>query len=247
MESVAKKARTSLPVFVPTVVERQRVFINANRALHDPVTNYWRAEERSYLEATRRVLSKSEQVDYFKKRRVERQGDLIVNAIKELFHHGSGTIWGDDQVRVFMAFLACCLPLIYKDTWTEEKARVLAEWDLAREIMYALVNMARRNGKTYVTSGTVAAFMCCIPGVKIAIFSTCRRTSNMMMQATLDQLEMIFNRGTHATRQDFVVVTKNMESVCFEGPDGTKRIIGCFPGSVRVSMCVCVCVCVCVC
>lgn len=75
----------------------------------------------------------------------------------------------------------------------------------------------------------------------------------MMMEATMEKLEMAFERGTHANRQDFnvittpapsnffynphpQVITKNMESVAFEGPDRTKRILGSFPGSVRVSL-----------
>lgn len=67
----------------------------------------------------------------------------------------------------------------------------------------------------------------------------------MMMEATMEKLELAFEQGTHASRQDYITITKNMESVCFEGPDRTKRMLGSFPGSVRVSvpslMCVCVC------
>jgi hypothetical protein len=165
-----------------------------------------------------------------------RRGDELVQNVRDMFFKGLGIKWGDDQIRVFTAFLSSCLPLIYGDTWPEEKTRVLFEWQMNREIMYSLVNMARRNGKTYVTSGTAASLLLCVPNIKIAIFSTCKRTSQMMMSATLDMLEMAFERGTHVKRQDFVVVTKNMESVCFEGPDRTKRLLGSFPGSVRVSV-----------
>ena len=56
----------------------------------------------------------------------------------------------------------------------------------------------------------------------------------MMMSAIMDMLDKAFELGTHVSREDFVQVTKNMESVCFEGPDGTKRMLGSFPGSVRV-------------
>lgn len=77
--------------------------------------------------------------------------------------------------------------------------------------------------------------MLSVPGVKIAIFSTCKRTSQMMLSAAMDMIEKAFELGTHAQRSDYLVVTKNMESVMFEGPDGTKRLLGSFPGSVRVS------------
>lgn len=95
--------------------------------------------------------------------------------------------------------------------------------------------MARRNGKTYVTSGTVVALLLAVPGIKVAIFSTCKRTSGMMMQAIDDMLRKAMDIGTHCNDQDFQTVSKNMESIVMVGPDGTKRIVGCFPGSVRVS------------
>ena len=75
----------------------------------------------------------------------------------------------------------------------------------------------------------------CIPGVKIAIFSTCKRTSMMMMSVVVDMLEVAFAAGTHANRQYFTIVSKNTEAIVLQGPDGTKRHLGCFPGSVRVS------------
>ena len=56
-----------------------------------------------------------------------------------------------------------------------------------------------------------------------------------MMSACVDMLEDAFERGTHCSRQDFVQVAKNTESIIYEGPDRTKRILGCFPGSVKVS------------
>jgi hypothetical protein len=74
----------------------------------------------------------------------------------------------------------------------------------------------------------------CIPNVKVAIFSTCKRTSQMMMSAIIDMLEAAFDQGTHADRQRYTIVSKNTEAVIIMGPDGTKRHLGCFPGSVRV-------------
>ncbi len=71
----------------------------------------------------------------------------------------------------------------------------------------------------------------------------------MMMDAVIEKLDAAFDLGTHANRQDFITVTRNQEAVCFEA-FGTKRFLGSFPGSVRVSnifvffLCVCVCVCV---
>lgn len=225
------------------VATPKRRVINTTNAFHAKMVKYWSLEEEKHLEAARIIPDRFQRLEESLKTQTERQGDELVARIKDVFHNGLGIKWGDDQIRVFQAFLASCLPLIYGKAWADEKARVLEEWGLKRECMFSLVNMARRNGKTFVTSGTAAALMLCVPGIKIAIFSTCRRTSQMMMEAIMDMLEKAFDKATHVTREDYVQVMKNMESVCFEGPDGTKRILGSFPGSVRVScffLCVCV-------
>jgi hypothetical protein len=200
------------------------------------MVRHWTAENEAYQRESRTVLNRFQRHEQAMQRATERQGDALVAKVKDTFHNGLGIKWGDDQIRVFNAFLFSCLPLIYGPAWPEEKARLLKEWGQPRESMYSLVNMARRNGKTFVTSGTAASLLLCVPNIKIAIFSTCKRTSQMMMSATLDMLELAFERGTHVQRQDFTIVTKNMENICYEGPDRTKRILGSFPGSVRVSL-----------
>ncbi len=107
------------------------------------MVRYWRAEEHRHAELTRRLPDRFERVVAARQVRHERQGDALVAKVKDMFHNGIGIKWGDDQVRVFMAFLASCLPLIYGASWPEEKTRVLKEWGLERESMYSLVNMAR--------------------------------------------------------------------------------------------------------
>lgn len=209
--------------------------LDFNSAFHNDIASYWEQEEAAHLQECRVVPNKFKQMEARMAARALRQGDKLVGEVKELFHHGMGIKWGDDQIRVFNAFLASCLPLIYGETWPDEKTRVLKEWGMEVEQMYSVVNMARRNGKTFVTSGTAAALLLCVPNIKIAIFSTCKRTSQMMMSATLEMIERAYEQGTHVTRDEFVVVTKNTESVCYEGPDRTKRLLGSFPGSVRVS------------
>lgn len=57
----------------------------------------------------------------------------------------------------------------------------------------------------------------------------------MMLNAITDMLEKAFEMGTKVNRQDYQVVSRNSETIVFLGPDGTKRSIGSYPGSVRVS------------
>jgi len=224
------------------VIARQRYPINTGTALHDKMVQHWTLREQSALDVTRRVLDRYEQVEENSKRRKRNDGDEIVARMTDIFMHGLGVKWSDDQIRVFKAFQATCLPLIYGDTWNEEKTRVMRDWDMKKEIMYALVNMARRNGKTFSVSGAVAALALAMK-VKFAIFSTCKRTSQLMLEAILDHIDRAFAKGTHVSEQDFLVVTRNSECVVYQGPDGTKRIIGSFPGSVRVSTLFLICCC----
>lgn len=228
--------------------------INTNAALHGSLLKFWTRQEKNHFKQTARLPTRFERIVNESIATSECNGDELLDNIRECFFHGLGIKWGEDQVRVFNAFVFSCLPLIYGEQWGENKARVLDSWpeDLNgkkkdKECPYTVVSMARRNGKTFVTSGTVVAMLLCIPGIKVAIFSTCKRTSQMMMSAAVDMMEKAFELGTHANRQDFQQVMKNTESIIFEGPDGTKRVLGCFPGSVRVSfnfLFVCVCACV---
>lgn len=216
----------------------KRRVIDTSKTFHRTMVKYWDLEEEKHQQAIRYIPNRFELLEKKLKTQVEHSGDDLVARVRDVFHNGlsfngAPVKWGDDQIRVFEAFLASCLPLVYGNSWQDEKARVMADWGLERERMYSLVNMARRNGKTFVTSGTAAALLLCVPNIKIAIFSTCKRTSQMMMSAIMDMLDGAFERGTHVNKEEFILVTKNMEAVCYEGPDGTKRMLGSFPGSVR--------------
>lgn len=209
--------------------------VNTSAALHGPLLKYWTREEARQTKRSLRLPSRFERIVSQSSEAVKCNGDEILDQIRDCFFNGMGIKWGEDQVRVFNAFVFSCLPLVYGEEWSENKARVLEDWGQTRECPYTVVSMARRNGKTFVTSGTVVAMMLTVPGIKVAIFSTCKRTSQMMMQACVDMIEKAFDLGTHANRQDFTQVMKNTESIVYEGPDGSKRVLGCFPGSVRVS------------
>lgn len=203
--------------------------------LHNEPTEHFAKEAASYLAKTRYPKTALEKKIAARNAPGVRAGDDLVEATKDLFHNGMGLKWGDDQITVFYAFLTSCLALIYGATWGASKARVMRRWKIDNESPYTIVNMARRNGKTFVTAGTAAALVLTIPNIKIAIFSTCKRTSQLMMTAILEQIERAFEAGTKVKRQDFRVISRNMEQVIYEGPDGTRRQISSYPGSVRVS------------
>lgn len=223
------------PQSSPPASGGRRRAINTAALVHAPILAAMEAAERERLESSRILHTRFERITRDGLVKLERRGDAILAAMRDTFHHGLGIEWGENQIRVFNAFVFSSLALIYGEEWPENKARVLAEWGEDRECPYTVVSMARRNGKTFSTAGVVVSMLLCIPHVKIAIFSTCKRTSQMMMSAAVEMLEKAFDRGTHASRQKYVQVSKNTEAIVFEGPDKTKRTLGCFPGSVRVS------------
>lgn len=208
--------------------------INSSRILHLPTLKFWQRCEQQYLGDSLRLKTRFQRA--VEKREHKFNPDKTVEAVKDTFHNGFGIKWSDDQVKVFEAGLSACLPYIYGDSWGDQKMRVLKEWGLAREMMYLLVNMARRNGKTFVCSGLVCALLICVPRIKVAIFATCLRTAHMFMEQVLNMMERGRNKGTHVTEQSLSIVQKNMETAVFQAEDGTRRIVGCFPGSVRVSV-----------
>lgn len=203
----------------------------AHRAVLDCLRRLESVRERARFH----VHDRFERIAGRKPRAAVQNGDAILAHVRDVFYNGLGIKWGEDQGRVFNAFVFSCLPLIYGNAWPENKARVLREWNNAqRECPYTLVVMARRNGKTFVTSGTVAALLRCVPNIKIAIFSTCTRTSYMMMTAIMEMIDKALAIGTHFNEEQFAELKRNMETVEYMC-GGTKRILGCFPGSVRVS------------
>lgn len=244
MEQVTKRARTDdgPPEGRPAVYHRRRA-IDTARQLHAPILATLRAAEEARRQASRVLHTRFEIIARGQNAggsgKCERRGDRILAAMRDTFHNGLGIEWGEHQIRVFNGFVFSSLALIYDTEWADNKARVLKEWKEERECPYTVVSMARRNGKTFSTSGVVVCMLLCIPNVKVAIFSTCKRTSMLMMQAIMEMLDKAFERGTHADRQKFTQVSKNMESLVLEGPDKTRRQLGCYPGSVRVSMCLC--------
>jgi hypothetical protein len=210
---------------MPDVVDISDIF-------HSQTLDYWTEAQKTYEKEAYTYRTLHERIAEPEERKAD--GDTILARVRDTFMNGLGIQWGEDQIRVFNAFVFASLPLIYGDSWPREKGRVLEEWGATRECPYTLVSMARRNGKTFVTSGTVVSLLICVPAIKIAIFSTCKRTSMMMMSAAVEMLEKAFDKGTHCNSHDYKQISRNMESIVFQGPDATKRTLGCFPGSVRV-------------
>jgi len=196
---------------------------------------YWRTELKEYEEFCKHNVQtrfyRAEGLGVVKRT----QGDELIERVQDLFMNGFGIEWSVVQIKVFQALIDGILPRIYGIEWEEVKARVMAQRGIDRLHQETLVNMARRNGKTWVVSGGAAAVYLVIPNMSIAVFSVGKRQSTMFMNSTVEKIEMAFNRGTHINRNGYTLVTKNQETIIYEHPEGGKQILGCYPGSTKVS------------
>lgn len=227
--------------------------IDTNALLHNQSYDYYNKQYQKQLNVKR--LQRRSTVHIQKTRRnTAAQGDEIIEKIRALLDNGFGVLRSEIQVKIHKAFLEACLPKIYQGAWDENKPRILREFALKKLMQEVLVVMPRRRGKTYATAMMAAALILTVPDISVAVFSTgmfcfgfCiahtrtnkrnvlgERTARMLMGVVRDMIERAFNRGV-VSREDYQIDTDNKEMLVYIGPDGTKRVLGCYPGSVKVS------------
>lgn len=211
------------------------VVVDAWTLLHADAFAYWVTESDRIRREDAQVLDKLAQLDLRLATTSRRDGDKLVKECRDLFYHGFGVEWGDAQAAAFDAFLISCLPLLYGNTWDSEKSRVLKIYGLEEERYFSIVMMNRRNGKTMGTSGATATLLLKVPGLSVAIFSIHIRASGMLMDCVKDMIERAFERGTHVKRENYRKVSSSVQRLEFLGPDKTKRKLGSYPGSAKVS------------
>jgi hypothetical protein len=202
--------------------------------LHEPMIEYWTQEHQEYEQRYKHNMQsrfrRAEGLGTIK----STNGDAMVERIQDIFMNGLDIEWSVVQIRVFQAMLDGILPRIYGTEWEEVKGRVMAQRGIDRLHQETLVNMARRNGKTWVVSGGAAAVFLVVPAITIAVFSVGKRQATMFMNSTMEKIERAFKKGTHVNRNDYSLVAKNQESLIYEHPEGGKQVLGCYPGSTKV-------------
>lgn len=215
-------------------MSKERIIIDTASTVHKTPLRYWENEYNVY-KATKMHNIPTRYLRSESAVKTNTKGDYLLKQVQDLFHSGMGVTWSEVQLRIFNAFIDACLPKIYGDEWNEVKQRVMYQRGLNRIQQETLVVMARRNGKTFVTSGTAAAMFLVIPNLSVAVFSVSERQSKMLMTATMEKIEAAFELGTHVNRQGYTTVSRNKEMLVMTHPSGGKQVLGCYPGSVRVS------------
>lgn len=198
-------------------------------SFHQSTSEYWHEEYIDYESNRKHNITsrfdRSMGIGVIKRA----NGDDLLDKLQDLFLNGFGIEWSSVQVRVFQALIDSLLPRVYLNEWEEVKGRVMAQRKIDSMCQETLVNMARRNGKTWVVSGAAAAIFLVIPDITIAVFSVGKRQSGMFMSSTIEKIEMAFNKGTHIKKQGYNRVQQNQEMLIYEHPQGGKQILGCYP------------------
>lgn len=128
--------------------------------------------------------------------------------LKTVFHllNNMGYTRSPDQVLFHDSYIHACLPLIYGEEWPKNSVRVMRTFRLKKLEQLVLVLTPRRIGKTVSVAMFVAAILLAVPGIEIAVFSTCQRASTAIMKLVLKML-------TRVPGSDRRILGKNKETL----------------------------------
>lgn len=110
-------------------------------------------------------------------------GDMRYKKIQDLLNNMTpGLVRSPDQITFHDHFGIAVLPHIYGADWEANCVRVMEELKLDKIAYEVLIMTPRRWGKTWSVAMFVLALALCVPGIRIAIFSTGGRASGNLIQ-----------------------------------------------------------------
>jgi hypothetical protein len=134
---------------------------------------------------------------------------------------------GDIQVMFHEEFIQACLSILYRGEWEQNFDEIMRRNRVISNARERFIICPRRFGKTWSVAMFCAAFLWCIPGVTVSIFSRGKRMAQKLMYLCLRYLLKL------PGFKDFVK-TSNSEQIILEfGPNDT-RVLCCLPGTAEV-------------
>lgn len=206
--------------------------LDTSKFLHTPIKDYWFKEHEFYTQNCRKIPTRFERAENALKSK-RAKGDELLTRLYDVFHNAFDIKWSPVQARIFTALVNSILPRLYLDEWNEAKIRVMRQRGIKKIFTETLVNMARRNGKSFIVSGAAAALFLVVPGITIAVFSVGKRQASMFSTLVMEKIERAFNNGM-VRKEDYHLVQKNQENLIYMHPDGSKQHLMCLPGSTKV-------------
>ncbi len=129
--------------------------MNTSVLIHQPMMDYWKREYEEYERDKNNLYTRGDRAEGILGMYKKTDGDRNLEKLNDLFINGFGIKWSNVQLKIWKAILNAILPLVYGSEWEEVKARVLKQRGLNKVGLEVLVNMARRNGKTWIVSGNI--------------------------------------------------------------------------------------------
>jgi hypothetical protein len=216
-------------------VEFDEIVLDSVSMAHQSVLDYYLQQE---------AIKKTQLAPKKRHKRVRAQkigdgvlkGSIRIDRIRSLLNDafvddlGKPIRRSEPQHTVHEAYIRACLPKIYDEEWDDNREAIMQKFEINRLQMWVLVVMARREGKTWGMAMFIAAMILSIPDTEISIFATCKRTAGKLLKVFH---KFLMKAIAHLGDEEWVIVSKNAEQIIVMGPDGTERIIGCYPASVR--------------
>lgn len=203
--------------------------------LHEPLIKYWKDSHDYYQRECRyNISTRFERADK-NKRNQKTDGDRLLKKIYDLFHNGFGHRWSDAQIKIFNVIVDGMLALIYGNQWDDVKERVLKERGLTEYKKEVLINMGRRNGKTWIVATVCVIMFLLLKNIKIIIISVGKRQSGMFLECCVEKIQSAFALGTHVKQSDYRKVKNSVTELRFEVPGGSVNALLSLPGSIKVN------------
>ena len=156
-------------------------------------------------------------------------GDEKVEQLYEQFHRldEMGFRRSKQQRRICEIFIRACIRFIYGDELRTDMIRIFRKFQISYIHNMVMCALARRFGKSTITSIFAACYLNIVPDAKIVIYSISRRTSSMLSAKILNFLCML-------NGEDWSPEIHNQETIEFVNKAGSRVSLNSYPAAERI-------------
>lgn len=223
--------------------------INSARLYHALPLKHWQLQADTEA-GLQRILPRHKRIEekalFNQRQSIVLEGDEIVDRVRYILSQGLGFIRSKTQIKIHEKCLAMCLPKIYGTDWDDNQDAILHRFGVEKLRQELLVIMPRREGKTFAMSMFCAALLVAVPDIEVSVFATGERIAMMLADTVKQMIKRLYDNG-YINKKTFRHETANKQRSVWVGPDGTRRVLGAYPGSSKVKKtlfytgaCVCV-------
>lgn len=146
--------------------------------------------------------------------------EFVLSNIPKMIRH-------EYQVMFHREMEMAMLPKIYDSEWDSDSNTILMKYKQLTHKPEKLIVCPRRFGKTASIVMFIVAVLYVIPGITIAVFSTCKRTAAKLITWATRLLQQM--PGFQEKKAKV-----NSEEIVLQFSQGDQRTVNCYPGLVAV-------------